>query len=77
MLNQRFPDVWGTGGTSGAAPLHWAAMRGHIDLVRLLLERDADINLRDATYQSTPLGWAREFRRREAAALLLAYGAIE
>jgi ankyrin repeat protein len=73
LVNQRLPDVWGTGGTFGAAPLHWAAMFGRIDVARLLLGRGASLSLRDLTYDSTPLGWATEHRRREMVAFLEAY----
>jgi ankyrin repeat protein len=73
LVNQRLPDVWGTGGTFGAAPLHWAAMFGHIEIARLLRDRGASLSLRDLTYDSTPLGWANEYRRREMAAFLEAY----
>jgi ankyrin repeat protein len=75
LINQRFPDVWGTGGTFGASPLHWAAMFGHIDLARLLLQRGGDVSLRDLTYGGTPAHWAKEYRRREMCALLEANGA--
>jgi len=75
LVNQRLPDVWGTGGTYGAAPLHWAAMFGHLELARLLIDRGADLALRDLTYHGTPLGWANEYRRREMAAFLEAHGA--
>src|SRR5262245_40458080 len=64
LINQRLPDVWGSGGTFGAGPLHWAAMFGHIELARFLIDRGADIHLRDLTYGGTPADWAKEYRRR-------------
>jgi ankyrin repeat protein len=33
-------------------------MHGHLELVRLLAERGADLTIPDRTYSSTPLGWA-------------------
>jgi ankyrin repeat protein len=41
--------------------LHEAASRGDIDLARLLLGLGADPNIKDARFDSTPLGWARHF----------------
>ncbi|HTE41814.1 MAG TPA: ankyrin repeat domain-containing protein [Steroidobacteraceae bacterium] len=74
LINQRLPDVWGSGGTFGAAPLHWAAMFGHIDIASVLLERGADLNLRDLTHDSTPIDWAKEYRRQEMVAFLAMRG---
>lgn len=75
LVNTRLPDVWGTGGTYGAAALHWAAMFGHLGIAELLLERGADLELRDETYNGTPLGWAREYDRTEMERFLLERGA--
>jgi len=38
------------------APLHEAAMRGNLDVIRLLLEYGADPNVRDVGYKATPAG---------------------
>ncbi|MCZ7644403.1 MAG: ankyrin repeat domain-containing protein [Planctomycetota bacterium] len=76
LLNTRFTDLWGTGGTFGAAPLHWAAMFNHLEICRYLLDLGADLELRDETYNATALGWAREYERDEAAALLEQRGAL-
>lgn len=38
--------------------MHAAAYAGSADTVRLLLERGADLEARDATWNDTPLGWA-------------------
>lgn len=49
--------------SEGATALHYAAFAGHCDVVRLLVERGADINARDSTFGATPAGWAIEYMR--------------
>ena len=39
-------------------PLSFAADRGHLEIVRLLLERGADVNAKDTFYKMTPLSAA-------------------
>jgi len=39
-------------------PLHQAICAGHADVVKLLVERGARLDIRDTIYQGTPLGWA-------------------
>ena len=56
MLDLGFPLE--TRGDGGATALHTAAYSGSADVVRLLLERGADIEAQDTTWNSTPLGWA-------------------
>jgi hypothetical protein len=68
--------------------LHWAAYGGHIDTVKVLLKRRPALDVRDASFNGTPLGWALhgwwERRHQDAArrqahyeivALLVAAGA--
>jgi ankyrin repeat protein len=55
------------------APLHEAAMRGNLEVIRLLLDHGADPDVRDVGYDATPAGWAEHFSRREAEDLLRAY----
>jgi uncharacterized protein len=57
-------------GVFGATALHWAAINGHRDVVELLVTRGASLDIRDARYNSTPAGWAREGGHIELAALL-------
>jgi hypothetical protein len=73
LINQPLPDLWGTGGTFGAAPLHWAARFASFELVRLLIARGASLTQRDLTYDGTPLAWAKEYRRTEMVAYLEAH----
>ena len=48
---------------SGATPLHYATLNGHRQIVRLLLQRGADINSTDSQFGATPAGWAIEYLR--------------
>src|SRR5207247_7751935 len=52
------------------APLHEAAYMGDLELVELLLELGADPELRDRSYDSTPLGWAEYNGQEEVAEFL-------
>lgn len=42
----------------GATALHWAAFCGRDQLVAALITAGADIDKEDATFNSTPIGWA-------------------
>jgi ankyrin repeat protein len=53
------------GGHAHATPLHQAALAGHLDVVRLLVERGARRDVRDTIYSGTPLDWARHAGQRE------------
>jgi len=48
---------------SGATALHYAVFNGHRRIVKLLVERGADINNRDNEFGATPAGWAIEYLR--------------
>lgn len=50
----RHPSQINSQGSRGYTALHWAALRGHTKVVRLLLEAGADQNIRN-TRKSTPL----------------------
>ena len=52
------------------APLHEAAMRGNLQVIRLLLAHGADPDVRDTGYDATPAGWAEHHGQREARQLL-------
>jgi len=38
--------------------MHWAAYGGYADTVRALLRHNAPVNVKDETFDGTPLGWA-------------------
>lgn len=50
---------------SNRAPLHTAAGKGDLGMVRLLVDLGADLTARDPEWESTPLGWAQYFERAE------------
>ena len=39
-------------------PVHQAVLGGHEQVVRLLVERGARLDIRDTIWNGTPLGWA-------------------
>jgi ketosteroid isomerase-like protein len=55
---------------SRTAPLHEAAMRGNLPIIRLLLDHGADPSIHDTGYDATPAGWAEHHGHREAQQLL-------
>jgi outer membrane protein assembly factor BamB len=42
----------------GATALHFAADKGHFEVVRALLDHKANVNAKDTFYNATPLTWA-------------------
>ncbi|GMF15519.1 unnamed protein product [Phytophthora lilii] len=55
-------------------PLHWAAMRGHARIIRLLVRYGASVDARDV-FGRTPLAWACVLNRTRAVEALLECGA--
>jgi len=51
-------------------PLHQAALKGYEEVVRLLVERGARLDLRDKIYRATPVGWAEHGGHRRLAEYL-------
>jgi hypothetical protein len=47
------------GGHSHSTPLHQAAASGNEDMVRLLVERGARLDMKDVLWHGTPAGWAK------------------
>ncbi|MBV9850282.1 MAG: GNAT family N-acetyltransferase [Armatimonadetes bacterium] len=63
LANRRF-------GPGQITPLHEAAARGDVELARLLLAANPDLDIRDTQYNGTPLGWAHHLSQTEIAALI-------
>ncbi|HEX6739502.1 MAG TPA: ankyrin repeat domain-containing protein [Vicinamibacteria bacterium] len=53
-------------------PLSFAADRGHLEIVKLLLERGADVNAKDSFYKMTPLSAAAMKGNADIVKLMLA-----
>jgi outer membrane protein assembly factor BamB len=41
----------------GATALHFAADKGHLDVVKVLIQHKANVNLKDSFYTATPMTW--------------------
>jgi ankyrin repeat domain-containing protein 50 len=59
----------------GQTPLSWAAEKGHEAVVKLLLEKGAELETKDKDYGQTPLSWAAEKGHEAVVKLLLEKGA--
>jgi ankyrin repeat protein len=60
-----------------STPLHQAAFADHADVVRLLVERGARLDMKDTLYHGTPLDWAVYGGRTAIADYLRGRGAPE
>ena len=71
------PALIGLKDAYGGTPLHYAAWKGHVEVVRELLDLGAEIDAcsRDGHYGGTPLHAAAHGNQKEVAALLLERGA--
>jgi ankyrin repeat protein len=58
---------------SHSTPLHQAALAGHEDLVHLLVERGARLDMKDILWQGTPADWAAHAGNSEIEAYLRAH----
>lgn len=55
----------------GATALFKAAERGHLEIVKLLLARGADVTVKDTFYGATAMSWALDSDRLEVVTVLL------
>ena len=70
------PNRYNPPGThSHSPPIHQAIAAGHLDVVKLLVERGARLDLKDSIYQGTPLGWAQYCDQPHIATFLREKGA--
>lgn len=58
-----------------STPLHQAVWADHLEVVRLLVERGARLDVKDKVYNGTPLGWAAYGERKAIAEYLRGLGA--
>jgi ankyrin repeat protein len=70
------PNRFNSPGTHAhTLPIHQAVAAGHLDVVKLLVERGARLDIRDTIHQGTPLGWAEYCNQPAIAAYLKGRGA--
>ena len=53
------------GGHSHCTPLHQAALCGHLEVVKLLVERGAKLDTKDILFAGTPADWAKHAGKKE------------
>ncbi len=54
-------------------PLHEAALHGHMEMAKLLIEHGANTTIRDPNFHAPPIGWADYNGKDEMVAFLKAY----
>ena len=69
------PNRFNPPGThSHTPPIHQAIAAGHLNVVKLLVERGARLDIKDTIHQGTPLGWAKYCDQPAIAAYLQSVG---
>ncbi len=58
-----------------STPLFFACDRGHLEIARLLIDRGADVNVKDNFYNASALTWAMSKKHEPLVALLVEKGA--
>ncbi|KFX86530.1 hypothetical protein O988_09522, partial [Pseudogymnoascus sp. VKM F-3808] len=61
--------------SSSLTPLSWAAQKGHKSIVKLLMEKGAEVDTKDTKYGLTPLSWAALSGHGTVVELLMEKGA--
>jgi ankyrin repeat protein len=59
----------------GATPLFFACDRSNVEIVKILLEKGADVNVKDTFYGASPLGWSLGKGNAEIVRMLVEKGA--
>jgi ankyrin repeat protein len=72
IKNGANPNVWDDMGT---APLHGAARQNRSEIIQMLIDAKADVNIKHKSNDETPLHYAAEYNSLEAAQVLLKNGA--
>lgn len=63
------------GAHAHSTPLHQAIAAGHLDVVKLLIDRGARVDIKDTIHHGTPLGWANYCNQPVIAEYLKTLGA--
>jgi hypothetical protein len=74
LVIERSQDMQARGFTNMVTPLHLAAKRGHVEVARFLVDRGANVNVRDKG-SLTPLHLASQEGKVEVARFLIDHGA--
>ena len=72
LKNGANPNVWDDMGT---APLHGAARQNRAEIIEMLINAKADVNIKHKSSEETPLHYAASYNSLEAANVLLKNGA--
>lgn len=72
------PNRYNPPGThSHSTPLHQAALAGHFEVLKLLVQRGARLDVKDTIWQGTPEDWARHAGKAEVAEYLQLFNGRE